>query len=161
MKQVAIRESVDLSSYPDLVMVILGFRVRSWRALPALRRLSHGFATLQRNPPDGLLGEERCLYSWNHLGFRQYWRDLDCLERFTRTAPHVGWWRDFLKDTQGAGFWHELYSAAGGIEALYAGLPGPIGLAAFAPARAPIGPFKSSRDRLRTDVPARATAARA
>ncbi len=159
MKQGTIRETVDLSAYPDLVMVILGFRVRQFRALPALMRLGKGFAEIRRNPPDGLLGEVGCLFGWNHVGFRQYWRDLDCLERFTRTAPHSLWWRHFLKDTQGAGFWHEAYSAKGGVEAVYLGMPERTGLASFAPIRNPVGPFMSSRDRLRADALARSGAA--
>lgn len=148
MRQATIRESVDLSGYPDLVMVLLGFRVRRLRAVPALLRIGKALLDLQRNPPDGLLGEERCLFGWNHIGFRQYWRDLDSLERFTRTPPHAIWWRDFLRDTQGAGFWHEAYSARGGIEAIYVSMPNHTGLAAFAPIRDPVGPFMSSRERL-------------
>jgi hypothetical protein len=155
MKQGIVRETVDLSAYPDLVMVMLGFRAHRLRALPALFSLGKGFAEIQRNPPDGLLGEERCLYGWNHIGFRQYWRDLDSLGRFTRSAPHSAWWRDFLKDTRGAGFWHEAYNAKGGIEAVYVNMPGRTGLASFAPIREPVGPFLSSRDRLTADARAR------
>ena len=75
------------------------------------------------------------------------------------TAPHSLWWRDFLKDTQGAGFWHEAYSAKGGVEAVYLGMPERTGLACFAPIRNPVGPFMSSRDRLRADALARSGAA--
>ena len=160
MKQGSLRETVDLSGYPDLVMVLLGFKARRLRAIPALFRLGKGFAEIRRNPPAGLLAEEGCLYGWNHVGFRQYWRDLDSLERFTRTAPHSGWWRDFLKDTQGAGFWHEAYAATGGIEAIYIGMPKRTGLAAFAPRQAPVGPFMSSRGRLEADALARVGGAR-
>lgn len=159
MAQGVTRKTVDLSQYPDMVMVILGFRAKGWRALAALFRLGKGFADIRRNPPDGLLGEEPCLFGWNHIGFRQYWRDLDSLERFTRSAPHSLWWRDFLKDSQGAGFWHEAYSAKGGIEAIYIGMPERIGLAAFAPVRNPIGPFMKARDRLRAHVQAGLVAA--
>jgi signal transduction histidine kinase len=41
---------------------------------------------------------------------RQYWRDFESLERWTRTEPHRDWWKQFLRDTGGTGFWHELYS---------------------------------------------------
>ncbi|UDL95805.1 DUF4188 domain-containing protein [Lichenihabitans sp. PAMC28606] len=153
------RKTVDLSAYPDLVMVLLGFRVNRLRSIPAFLRLGKGFAEIERDPPEGLLGEERCLYGWNHVGFRQYWRDLDCLERFTRSAPHSVWWREFLSDSHGAGFWHEAYSAKGGIEAIYIGMPKATGLAAFAPPRNPVGPFMSGRDRLRDDAAKRASAA--
>ena len=155
MTQATRRETVDLSAYPGLVMVILGFKAHRLRAWPALLRLGKGFAEIRRNPPDGLLGEQRCLYSWNHFGFRQYWRDLDSLERFTRSAPHAGWWRDFLADTQGAGIWHEAYDAKGGIEAIYLGMPNPPGLGSFAPIRSPVGPIMSSRQRLQADARAR------
>jgi hypothetical protein len=158
MKQGIVRETVDLSAYPDLVMVLLGFKAHRLRAIPALLSLGKGFAEIQRNPPDGLLGEERSLFGWNHIGFRQYWRDLDSLHHFTRSAPHAGWWRDFLKDTRGAGFWHEAYSAKGGIEAIYVNMPKRIGLAAFAPVRDPVGSLMSSRDRLRADAQARSAA---
>lgn len=36
MQAGTLRETVDLSGYPDLVVVLLGFKVRHWRALPAL-----------------------------------------------------------------------------------------------------------------------------
>jgi hypothetical protein len=121
--------------------------------------VGRGLAAIQRNPPDGLLQHEPCLFAWNHVGIRQYWRDLESLEAFTRSAPHAAWWRDFLKDTRGSGFWHEAYSARGGIEAIYVGMPERSGLGTFAPIRNPIGPFMSSKDRLRTDADARSKGA--
>jgi hypothetical protein len=149
------RATVDLSGYPDLVMVLLGFRVGSLRGLPALMRIGRGLADIGRSPPDGLLGNDGMMFGWNHVGIRHYWRDLDSLGRFTRSAPHSGWWRDFLSDRHGCGFWHEAYSAKGGIEAIYVGIDEPVGLGAFAPARRPEGPFLSSRDRLTADARAR------
>ena len=50
---------------------------------------------------------------------RQYWRDLDSLERWTRSEPHRRWWQDFLKDSGGTGFWHEAYFMRGGLNAIY------------------------------------------
>ena len=150
------RETVDLSTFPDLVVIMLGFKVRRFRALPGLFNVGRGLAAIQRDPPDGLLHHQQCLFAWNHVGIRQYWRDLDCLEAFTRSAPHAVWWRDFLKDTRGSGFWHEAYSARGGMEAIYVGMPERSGFSTFAPIRNPIGPFMSSRDRLRADAEARA-----
>ena len=87
-------------------------------------------------------------FSLSHIGFRQYWRDLDTLERFTRSEPHADWWRRIRELSAVAGFWHETYHARGGIEALYIGMPGPVGLQHFAPGRAPIGPFMSARGRM-------------
>jgi hypothetical protein len=79
---------------------------------------------------------------------RQYWRDMESLERFTRSEPHKTWWRNFTRDNQGVGFWHETYARRGGMEAIYIGMPSPIGFGLFAPERVPIGPFQSARERL-------------
>ncbi len=149
------RRTVDLTAYPDLVMVLLGFRVQGWRGVPALLRIGRGLRTLADTPPDGLLWEQQFLYGWNHVGIRQYWRDPESLERFTRSEPHSHWWRDFLRDAQACGFWHEAYHARGGVEGIYVNLEEPGGLAGFAPERAPVGPFMTSRDRLRADAHAR------
>jgi hypothetical protein len=143
------RKSVDLSGYPDLVMVLLGLRVRSVRGLISMLKIGRGLTTIQRNPPEGLLGQDNFLWGWNHVGIRQYWRDVDSLERFTRSAPHSGWWKSFLQDNGGAGFWHEAWSR-NGIEAVYLDMPA-VGLARFAPERAPVGPFLSSRERIDRD----------
>jgi len=153
--QAPLRETVDLSSYPDLVVVLLGFKVRTVRTLPALMRIGRGLQGIRRDPPDGLLGHEQSLLGWNHLGIRQYWRDQPSLAAFTRSAPHAGWWRSFLADTRGSGFWHEAYSARGGMEAIYVGMPERTGLASFAPIRQPVGPFLSSRERLAADAAGR------
>ncbi len=148
MQAGTLRETVDLSVYPNLVMVMLGFKVRRLRALPTLFGIGRGLAEMQRDPPDGLLRHEQSLLGWNHLGIRQYWHDLGSLEAFTRAAPHADWWRNFLRDTQGCGFWHEAYSAGGGIEAIYVNMPERTGLGTFAPIRKAVGPFMSSRGRL-------------
>jgi hypothetical protein len=153
MQAMVERKSVDLSGYPDLVMVLLGLRLRSVRGLFSMLRIGRGLATIRRDPPEGLLGQDNFLWGWNHVGIRQYWRDLESLERFTRSAPHAGWWKSFLHDNGGAGFWHEAYSR-GGMEAVYLDMP-PVGLARFAPENAPVGPFMSSRERIDRDREAR------
>ena len=140
--------SVDLSAYPDLVVVYLGFRVSTWRGFKALLGISTGLRAVQKDKPDGLLCHETIVFALNHIGMRQYWRDFDSLERFTRSDPHKTWWRQFTKDPAGSGFWHEAYRRSGGMEALYLGMPKPIGLATFAAAKAPVGPFMTSRGRL-------------
>jgi hypothetical protein len=148
MQANTLRETVDLGAYPELIVVILGFKLRRWHALPAMMRIGRGLAGIRKDPPDGLLSEDGMLFGWNHVGFRQYWRDLPSLEAFTRSALHSVWWRDFLKDPQGAGFWHEAYSARG-IEAVYVNLPGQrIGLGMFAPIAKPVGTLMSTRQRL-------------
>ena len=142
------RQSVDLSHYPDLVMIMLGFRLRGWRGLLAMRRIGPGLGRIARDRPDGLLAHETMMFSLSHFGFRQYWRDPDALERFTRSEPHADWWRRIRELSAGAGFWHEAWHAKGGVEALYVAMPHPVGLQHFAPERAPVGPFMSARGRL-------------
>ncbi|MBN8808775.1 MAG: DUF4188 domain-containing protein [Sphingomonas sp.] len=148
------RQSVDLSGFPDLVMIMLGFRVRRWRGIATLLRIGKGLGEVRRDPPDGLLLDEPLFYSLNHIGMRQYWRDFDSLEAFTRSEPHAVWWRNFLKDSGGAGFWHETYRMRGGIEAVYVDMPAPLGLGRFAPPRQPIGPFLSAKARADAVKPA-------
>ena len=48
--------------------------------------------------PDGLLLHENIFYSLFplHVGMRQYWRDFESLERFTRAEPHREWWKQFV-----------------------------------------------------------------
>ena len=147
MAKTAPRRSVDLSAWPDLVVIYLGMRVRSFRGLATLARIGRGLADLRKSPPDGLLGQDSMLFGPLHLAFRQYWRDFDALERFTKENPHRAWWLEFLKDNAGTGFWHEAYSARRGIEAIYIGMP-PLGLARFAPERVPQGPYMTARGRL-------------
>lgn len=142
------RESVDLSAYPNLVVVYLGFRVGRLRGLKTLLGIGRGLAQVQRDMPDGLLAHENLVSGLNHVGMRQYWRDLESLEAFTRSEPHKTWWRAFGRDPAGNGFWHEAYRLSGGMEAIYVGMPNPIGLAAFAAARRLEGAFMTSRQRL-------------
>lgn len=148
MQAIPNRQSVDLSGFPDLVMIMLGFRLRGWRGLLAMRRIGPGLNEIARRRPDGLLAHEGMMFSLTHFGFRQYWRDLEALERFTRSEPHADWWRRIRELSAGAGFWHETYHMKGGVEALYVAMPERVGLQAFAPERAPVGPFLSARARM-------------
>ena len=141
------RASVDLSATPDLVVVYLGYRVNNWRGMGSLLRIGRGLAELQKNPPDGLLAHETMWFGLLHPGFRQYWRDFESLERYTRAPQHAAWWRDFARAADGNGIWHETYRLRGGMEAIYSGVP-LMGLASFAAARAPVGPFASARQRV-------------
>lgn len=143
------RRSIDLSAYPDLVVVMLGFKVRRLVGFRTLFGLGKGLRAIKTAPPDGLLADENFLFGLTHIGIRQYWRDLDSLERFTRSAPHSDWWRDIKRYGRGAGFWHESYRMAGGMEAIYIDMPGPIGFGRFAPDKRPVGPFMTARERLR------------
>jgi len=101
--------------------------------------------------PDGLLLHEDFIWSLvpPHAGMRQYWRDLDSLERWTRSEPHKIWWQEFLRDSGGTGFWHETYLMGGGMEAIYDDMTHPKGLARFAPVRPARGALFSARRRAR------------
>lgn len=103
--------------------------------------LGCGIAGVARDKSDGLLAHESVFYGLTHIGMRQYWRDLDCLERFTKSEPHRTWWRDLLRDSGGSGFWHETYRMRGGMEAIYIDMPRPTGFGLFAQERQPQGPF--------------------
>jgi hypothetical protein len=144
------RRTVDLSSYPDLVVIYLGLRVNAFAGLKRLLSLGPQIADSVKANPDGLLLHESILYSIFpvHTGMRQYWRDYESLERWTRSEPHRLWWKTFLKYTGGTGFWHETYTMRGGIEAIYDDLPQPIGMMKFAPLKPARGSIFSARQRL-------------
>jgi hypothetical protein len=149
------RQTVDLSAYPDLVVIYLGMRVRRPRGMLRLFRTGSQIEKSWKQQPDGLLLHEDITWSLipPHFGMRQYWRDLDSLERWTRSEPHKLWWQEFLKDTGGTGFWHETYFIGGGMEAIYDDIEPPIGFARFAPTRAARGAMFSARRRLGRSEP--------
>lgn len=149
------RLTVDLEAYPDLVVVYLGMRVRRPRGLVRLLGLGPQIQRSWKVQPDGLLLHEDLVWSLfpPHVGMRQYWRDFESLERWTRSEPHQRWWREFLKDSGGTGFWHETYFMRGGAEAIYDDIGAPIGFARFAPTRPARGAMFSSRRRARRQGP--------
>jgi Monooxygenase af470-like len=149
------RQTVDLSGYPDLVVVYLGMRVRRPRGLLRLAGLGPQIQRSWKERPDGLLLHEDLLWSLFPLeaGMRQYWRDLDSLERWTRSQPHRVWWTNFLRDSGGTGFWHETYFMAGGMEAIYDDMARQSGLARFAPVVPARGHRFSARTRSRGSEP--------
>jgi len=149
------RQTVDLSAYPDLVVVYLGMRVRRPRGILRLLGLGRQIRDSWEAQPDGLLLHEDLAWSLlpPHLGMRQYWRDLDSLERWTRSEPHRRWWLDFMRDTGGTGFWHEAYFMRGGIDAIYDDVGKPHGLDRFAPPVAAREQMFSSRRRAGREEP--------
>ena len=147
------RVTVDLSDYPDLVVIYLGMRATSLRGLKTLISFGPKIQRSVDEQPDGLLLHENMLYSPRHFGMRQYWRDFDALETWTRTLPHKDWWRTYTKDTGGTEFWHEAYSVRGGIDAIYVQPGKPLGLTAFAPIEQARGSMFSARKRLRREEP--------
>ena len=143
------RRTVDLSAYPDLVVIYLGMRVNAWYGLKTVVGLSPQITASHKAKPDGLLLHEDLIFSLvpMHAGMRQYWRDWDSLEKWARSEPHRIWWQNFLKDSGGTGFWHETYFMRGGIEAIYDDVPKPIGMLKFAPVKPARGPMFSARTR--------------
>lgn len=150
MPQRVERRTVDLSGYPDLVVIYLGMRINRWSGLGRLLRLGPQIQRAVDAQPDGLLLHENSLLGLFplHVGMRQYWRDLESLEAWTRTLPHQEWWQSFLRDSGGTGFWHETYFRRGGFEAIYDDLNNPPGFGQFAPLIPATGRMFSARDRL-------------
>lgn len=144
------RRTVDLSAYPDLIVIYLGLRVNALTGIKKALGLGPQIVKSVAAKPDGLLLHEDLIFSLfpPHLGMRQYWRDFESMERWTRSAPHRQWWKDFLRESGGTGFWHETYSIRGGIEAIYDDMPTPIGLMKFAPLSSARGSVFSARQRL-------------
>jgi len=143
------RATVDLAAYPDLVMILLGMRVNSATGIKTLLGFGPQIAKAARDVPDGLLSHETFLWSLfpPHAGIRQYWRDFEALETWSRSEPHRTWWKAFLRDPRGTGFWHETYFMRGGVEAVFDDMQMPIGLMRFAPHHAAKGGMFSARQR--------------
>ncbi len=143
------RTTVDLSQYPDLVVIYLGMRAKSIRGVRTLMAFGPKISKSVAAKPDGLLLHENMLFSLvpPHAGMRQYWRDFDSLERWARTLPHMEWWQTFLRDRGGTGFWHETYPRRGEVESIYIDMP-PVGMAKFAPLTQARGSMFSARRRL-------------
>jgi hypothetical protein len=152
MKTRVDRQTVDLSGYPDLVVVYLGMRVNAFAGIRTLFRLGPQIQAAGDARPEGLLHcEQNIIYGIFpfHVGMRWYWRDFATMEAWTRSEPHRAWWTNFLRDSGGTGFWHEVYSIRGGMEAIYDDVAKPIGFAAFAPPAEARGGLFSARQRLK------------
>jgi hypothetical protein len=143
------RQTVDLSGYPDLVVIYLGMRVNTLTGLRTILGFGPKIKNAVGEKPDGLLLHEPIIYSIfpMHAGMRQYWRNFECLERWSRSEPHLLWWKEFLRDSGGTGFWHETYLMRGGMEAIYDDTPKPVGFSAFAPVSTARGRMFSARTR--------------
>src|SRR5260370_41017309 len=145
------RKTVDLTTFPDLVVIYLGMKVRALRGLLTVLRFGPRTSRAVAAKPDGLLLHEPMLFSLFplHVGMRQYWRDFDSLEAWARTVPHQKWWQAFIRDPGGTGFWHETYFVRGGAEAIFDDMEPAVGLARFAPVLPAEGAMFSARQRLR------------
>jgi hypothetical protein len=137
------RQTVDLSQYPNLVVVYLGMRVNRLTGVKTLFGFGPKISSSVAAAPDGLLLHENFLFSLfpMHAGMRQYWRDPESLLAWTRSDPHRLWWKNFLRDSGGTGFWHETYLMQGGMEAIYDDVAKPVGFMRFAPVKPARGPM--------------------
>lgn len=148
--------AANLADYPNLVVIYLGMTHDSFRGLRTLITLGPQIDKSVAAKPDGLLRHEQLIFGFAplHLGMRQYWRDFESMERWTRTLPHQAWWKTFMKDTRGTRFWHEVYCLKGGMEGVYLNIEN-LGFLGFAPSVEQKGRMFSARDRvsLKTDVP--------
>jgi len=145
------RRTVDLTQYPNLVVVYLGMRVNRVTGVKTLLGFGPKISASAAAQPDGLLLHESIIYSLfpPHIGMRQYWRDMEALLNWTRSEPHRDWWKSFLRDSGGTGFWHEAYLMTGGMEAIYIDVKEPIGFSRFAPAVPARGPMFGASIRAR------------
>jgi hypothetical protein len=153
------RQTVDLSLYPDLVVIYLGMRVNRLAGLKTLMGYGPRISKSVADAPDGLLLHENVTFSIfpMHVGMRQYWRDMESLLHWTRSEPHRQWWTTFLRDSGGTGFWHETYLRQGGMEGVYVDVPVPVGFMRFAPvipARGPMFGAASRTSRPQQEEPA-------
>lgn len=151
MKTKVNRRTVDLSGFPDLVVIYLGMRVNVLAGMKTLMGFGPQIAQSVKDQPDGLLLHETMVYSLfpPHVGIRQYWRDFESLETWARSEPHREWWQEFLRNSGGTGFWHETYFMRGGMEAVYDDMVKDIGFLRFAPIQAARGSMFSARARAR------------
>lgn len=141
------RETVDLTQYPDLVVIYLGMRVNALTGIKTVLGFGPKISGAVEAKPAGLLLHESLFYSLRHFGMRQYWRDFESLERWSRSEPHRQWWQQFLRDSGGTGFWHETYMRRGGMEAVYVDMKAPTGMMKFAPVAPARGAMFSARQR--------------
>ena len=146
------RRTVDLTGYPDLVVIYLGMQVRTLAGIKTLVGLGPRIEKAGVSRPAGLLHYENNiifrLFPF-HVGMRWYWKDYESMESWARSEPHRIWWQDFLRNSGGTGFWHETYFMRGGMEAIYDDVNLPrLGFQAFAPGLPARGPMFSARTRL-------------
>jgi Domain of unknown function (DUF4188) len=157
MKTPVARSTVDLSKFPDLVVIYLGMRVNALRGIKTVVGLGPQIVSAGEAKPEGLLHcEQNIIYGIFpfHVGMRWYWRDFASMEAWTRSPPHRDWWKKFLKGSGGTGFWHETYCMQGGMEAIYDDLSSASpGMSAFAPQIPARARSFSSRRRLDLDGP--------
>ena len=143
------RRTVDLTGFPDLVVIYLGMRVNTLAGLKTLAGFGPKISRSVDAQPDGLLLHENFIFSLfpPHLGMRQYWQSFEALEAWARSEPHRDWWQKFVRNSGGTGFWHEAYFMRGGMEAVYVDMVRRTGFLCFAPEMMARGTMFTARER--------------
>src|SRR5438309_10526663 len=100
------RTTVNLSDFPDLVVIYLGMPVRTLAGLKTLISFGPKINAAVAAKPDGLLLHENVFYSFFPLnvGMRQYWRAFQSVENWTRALLNQQCWKIFLRDSVGSEF---------------------------------------------------------
>ncbi|MBF6211184.1 DUF4188 domain-containing protein [Nocardia puris] len=144
------RLTVDLTATPDAVVLYLGIKAVRPSGYGHIIKMRAQLRELAAHPPDGMLAHEDFYWSFLplHVGFRQFWRDPDSLDRYAHTGEHRDWWRRFLGDPKrSTAAWHEAYFISGGVDLLYTDMDNTVGWARFAPTTVARGQSYSSRGR--------------
>jgi len=152
MKSSVDRQTVDLSAFPDLVVIYLGMKVQTLKGLKTFLWLGPEIDKAGAGRREGLLHFDNTIIFKLfplHMGMRWYWKDFESMERWVRSEPHRVWWQNFLRNSGGTGFWHETYFMRGGMEGVYDDLNQRLGFQAFAPSIPARGSMFSARGRLR------------
>lgn len=143
-------------SIAELCLVRLGFEARGVSGLLYLARLG---GRIDRSAADateagsGLLRSERFRLGFSKFGYLQYWKSFDSLEAWTRTSPHVDWWREAAERIRTRGdisIYHEAYLVdRNRCESIYLNTGSErAGLASFGDLSEPVGAATTARDRL-------------
>lgn len=116
----------------SFVVFLIGMRINRWCAfrkwIPTVRAMMPMIQALQQYPEKGFLGGEAFLY-WRGVGFIQYWKSFEDLEKFARNPldSHLSAWRDFNRNIGAdgsVGIWHETYRIEQGqYESVYGNMP--------------------------------------
>lgn len=102
---------------PGTVVFLIGMRINSLRSIrqwfPVFMAMPKMLPELFRQPDLGLLGARSWL-SWRQVMVQQYWRSMDDLLAYARSAEseHLPAWKAFnqrARRTSATGIWHEAY----------------------------------------------------
>lgn len=143
-------------SIAEFCLVRMGIEARGFSGFLYTARLGR---KIDRSSADaiaagsGLLVSERIRMGFSKFGYLQYWKSFDSLEAWTRTLPHVDWWRDAAERIRTRGdisIYHEAYLVdRNKCESIYLNMGSErVGLATFGDLCEPVGAATAARDRL-------------